>query len=100
MIRSTLVVIALGIAPACGLFAPKPDMTPTLYDASDACAVACDNLASSAVDCPEARGVIGGDSCRTICLRTSELRPLPLGCWSRATDAASARACGSLRCVK
>ncbi len=97
MLRSTLVVIALGIAPACGLFAPKPDPAPA-WDAGDACAVACDNL--KAVGCREADGAIGGDSCRTICLRTSELRPLPLGCWSRARDSVEAKSCGSLRCIK
>ncbi len=92
----TIVVLALGLA-GCTFFGTHEDPAPPRFDVADACAIACENLRS--LSCPESLGAVGGDSCVVICVRTSSLRPLPLGCWSRATDAATARGCGSLRCV-
>lgn len=91
----TIIVLAASLT-ACGLFAPKP--TEPSWEVADACSVACDSLRS--VGCPEANGSLGGQSCQAVCIKASDLRPLPLGCWSRAKDAAEARGCGSLRCVK
>ncbi len=99
-VRRLVVCAALaGMCVACGLLATRPECTANL-DIADACAIACDNLRSSALNCPEGHGgAIGGEPCTLTCVRLSEHRPLPLGCWSHAKDAAEARGCGSLRCI-
>jgi hypothetical protein len=98
MLRSVILAVAVS-ASACALFAPRqPDPLPN-YDANDACAVACEALRS--LHCPEGQGnAISGELCTVICVRSIALRPLPLGCWSRAQDVVAARSCGSLRCVQ
>lgn len=63
-----------------------------------ACAAACTNL--RVLGCPEGQGSISGASCERGCVAASELRALPLACWSGAADVASAKGCGSLRCIR
>mgnify|MGYP001025551371 CR=1 FL=1 len=67
-------------------------------DLADACAVACDNL--ERLECPEAEASRSGETCKDICVRASQLRELPLRCWSEARDVIDVRACGALRCIK
>lgn len=69
-------------------------------DVADACVLACENLRSPRVNCPEGFGSIGGEPCAMTCMIASRLRALPLACWVAAKSAVDARSCGSLRCVK
>ncbi len=96
MRRISFVIAALSLA-GCTLFG-TPAEPPPNWDVSDACKLAGDNLRSAAVGCPEADGSMG-EPFAVICVRTSQRRPLPLGCWSSAKSAAEARGCGSLTCV-
>lgn len=76
----------------------RPIYGPAPADLADACVRACANLRG--LGCPEGDGSIGGEPCSVTCQRASELRPLPVACWSVAKSTAEAKACGSLRCVR
>lgn len=71
---------------------PLPKGTDALADS------ACANLRR--VGCPEGFGSVGGASCTAVVLRASELRALPLECWTTAETSAAAKACGDLRCIR
>lgn len=106
-------LVAAGSLLACETLFPKcddptkpcplvePDYPPTPRFGSElerACSSACSAL--RAIGCPEGSGTLGGEPCGSTCVRASALRPLPLGCWADAGDVASARSCGSIRCLR
>lgn len=74
---------------------PGPD---DLYSSAKSCEDACAHLRD--LGCPEGQGSLGGEPCSVTCQRATELRALPLACWSAAKTQADAKACGSLRCVR
>lgn len=96
MIRRILVAACAGvIVAACHrepTELPLPKGTDALADS------ACANLRR--VGCPEGLGSVGGVSCKAIVLKASELRALPLECWTTAETSAAAKGCGSLRCIR
>jgi hypothetical protein len=92
--RIVLLAAALAAVVSCAQKPPSPPRPP-LNSAAD-CESACINLGR--LGCPESKGAISGESCARRCLVASELRSLPVACWTSADSAAEARACGSLRC--
>ena len=94
--RALILTLALLVgcpAPGPEPYTPPP---PLIFDGGDV-ASACSALRF--VGCPEGDGSRSAP-CETVLARAVELRPLPLACWARAEDAAQARACGQLRCIR
>lgn len=82
------------LPPVYPEYPPSPRFGAEL---DEACDRACLRLRE--LHCPEGEGSVSGETCRRTCLRASALRPLPLLCWADAGTVASAKGCGSLRCV-
>ncbi len=92
------IVLALMLASVVGCYDPKraPPVEPNYPPGTtleEACSVACERLRS--IGCGEGHGVIGGATCTATCIRSSELRSLPLACWASSQSPADARACCS-----
>lgn len=88
-------VLATLVLAGCPLRDPV-DVWPD-YPAS-AIGEACEGLRR--VGCPEGFGSVNGATCERTLATATELRPLPVVCWAQARDAAAAKSCGSLRCVR
>lgn len=99
--RITLFVALLSLV-ACVEPAPtdptRPPAPPFSGDVDASCSSACTNLRR--LGCPEGSGAISGETCERRCVVAMELRAMPIDCWTAAEDVPSAKACGSLRCLR
>src|SRR5215831_4543069 len=96
LVRSLALLFGLCLV-GCPLHNPAPTPVDPPYPAT-AAAEACEALRR--VGCPEGFGSVDGATCERTLALASELRPLPVVCWARASDSVAAKSCGSLRCVR
>lgn len=90
--------IAISIlVSGCSILTPTKPIEPPYVEVTDDCGRSCANLRT--IGCPEGQGSLA-ESCSVVCLRASQLRELPLACWTAAKDVVAARSCGSLRCIR